>query len=39
MDAVEAQLEDVGEDVTPYVDEQGNTYGFGFGLSWKGVIS
>lgn len=39
MDAIEAQQEDVGEDVTPYVDEQGNTYRFGFRLSWKGVIS
>ena len=28
MDAVEAQLEDVGEDMTPYVDSAGNTYDF-----------
>lgn len=39
MDAVEAQQENVGKDVTPYVDEQGNAYEFGCGLSWKGVIS
>ncbi|WP_420175872.1 glycoside hydrolase family 3 N-terminal domain-containing protein [Luteococcus sp. OSA5] len=38
MDAVEAQLEDVGEDMTPYRDSQGNLYTFGFGLNWKGVI-
>ncbi len=34
MDAVEAQLEDVGEDMTPYRDSAGNRYSFGFGLSW-----
>ena len=39
MDAVEAQLEDVGEDMTPYVDSAGNTYAFGFGLNWKGRIA
>ena len=39
MDAVEAQLEDVGEDMTPYVDSAGNTYAFGFGLDWKGHIA
>lgn len=38
MDAVEAQLEDVGQDMTPYVDSLGNTYDFGFGLDWKGRI-
>lgn len=38
MDAVEAQLEDVGEDTAPYVDSAGNTYAFGFGLDWGGVI-
>ena len=38
MDAVEAQLEDVGQDMTPYVDSLGNTYSFGFGLNWKGRI-
>ncbi|MDN5564650.1 MAG: glycoside hydrolase family 3 C-terminal domain-containing protein, partial [Luteococcus sp.] len=38
MDAVEAQLEDVGEDMTPYRDSQGHVYTFGYGLNWKGVI-
>ncbi|WP_284305946.1 glycoside hydrolase family 3 C-terminal domain-containing protein [Mobilicoccus caccae] len=38
MDAVEAQLEDVGEDMTPYRDSAGHHYSFGFGLNWKGVI-
>lgn len=38
MDAVEKQLEDVGEDMTPYRDSAGNRYSFGFGLNWKGVI-
>lgn len=38
MDAVEAQLEDVGEDMTPYRDSAGNAYEFGFGLNWRGVI-
>ncbi|GAA1398846.1 glycoside hydrolase family 3 N-terminal domain-containing protein [Luteococcus peritonei] len=39
MDAVEAQAEDVGEDMAPYRDSAGNTYRFGFGLNWKGTIS
>ena len=38
MDAVEAQLEDVGDDTAPYVDATGNAYAFGFGLNWSGVI-
>lgn len=38
MDAVEAQKEDVGEDMTPYRDSQGHVYKFGYGLNWKGVI-
>lgn len=39
MDAVEAQLEDVGEDTEPYVDSAGNAYEFGFGLSYSGPIT
>lgn len=39
MDAVEAQLEDVGEDTEPYVDSAGNSYTFGFGLSYAGPIT
>ncbi|NTW38367.1 MAG: glycoside hydrolase family 3 protein [Cellulomonadaceae bacterium] len=38
MDAVEAQLEDLA-DTEPYVDGLGNEWGFGFGLSFAGVIS
>lgn len=35
MDSVEASLEDVA-DTTPYVDSEGNSYGFGFGLGADG---
>jgi beta-glucosidase len=38
MDAVEAQLEDVGGDTEPYVDAAGNAYGIGFGLGYGGVV-
>ena len=38
MDAVEAQKEDVPRDVECYVDADGNTYDFAFGLNWSGVI-
>lgn len=38
MEAVEAQLEDVPRDMECYVDAMGNTYDFGFGLNWSGVI-
>lgn len=38
MDAVEAQLEDVGEDMTPYRDSAGHAYRFGFGMDWRGPI-
>lgn len=36
---VEAQLEDVPRDMECYTDSEGNTYDFGFGLSWSGPIS
>lgn len=36
---VEAQLEDVPRDMECYTDVDGNTYDFGFGLNWSGVIS
>ncbi len=36
---VEAQLEDVPRDMECYTDTEGNTYDFGFGLNWSGVIS
>lgn len=39
MDTVEAQLEDVAKDVTPYTDAAGNAYDYGFGLNWSGVIA
>ncbi|WP_062318119.1 glycoside hydrolase family 3 N-terminal domain-containing protein [Demequina maris] len=39
MDTVEAQLEDVGRDMTPYTDSAGNSYDFGFGLNFAGPIS
>ncbi len=38
MEAVEAQLEDVPRDEECYVDANGNTYDFAFGLNWSGVI-
>ena len=38
MDAVETQLEDVPRDMKCYVDANGNTYDFAFGLNWSGVI-
>lgn len=38
MDTVEAQYEDVPFDMDCYVDADGNTYGFTFGLSWSGMI-
>ena len=38
MSVVEKQYEDVPHDMTPYLDAQGHSYNFGFGLNWKGVI-
>ncbi len=38
MDTVEAQCEDIPRDVECYVDANGNTYDFAFGLNWSGVI-
>lgn len=38
MLTVEKQAEDVPYDMIPYKDADGNTYDFGFGLNWKGVI-
>ena len=39
MDTVEAQFEDVGQDMTPYTDSEGNRYDFAYGLNYSGVIS
>lgn len=38
METVEASLEDVPRDVECYTDAAGNSYDFGFGLNWSGVI-
>lgn len=38
MATVEAQFEDVPRDMECYVDSEGNTYDFCFGLNWSGVI-
>lgn len=38
METVEKQLEDVPRDMECYTDSAGNTYDFGFGLNWSGVI-
>jgi beta-glucosidase len=39
MKNVELQNEDIPHDMICYTDVNGNTYNFGFGLNWKGVIS
>ncbi len=39
METVEAQYEDVPRDMECYVDADGNTYDFTFGLNWSGVIN
>lgn len=39
MSAVEKQAEDVPFDMPCYRDSAGNTYDFGFGMNWKGVIN
>lgn len=38
MATVEQQMEDVPFDMTPHTDSEGNTYDFGFGLNWEGVM-
>jgi beta-glucosidase len=38
MKTVELQKEDVPFDMTCHTDADGNTYDFGFGLNWSGVI-
>jgi beta-glucosidase len=39
MKTVEEQNEDVPRDMKCYVDSEGNTYDFAFGLNWQGVIN
>lgn len=38
METVENQKEDVPFDLKCHTDEEGNSYDFGFGLNWKGII-
>jgi len=39
MKTVEEQFEDVARDMKCYVDADGNTYDFAFGMNWSGVIN
>ena len=39
MKTVEEQFEDLPFDMVCYKDADGNTYDFGYGLNWSGVIS
>jgi len=39
MKTVEEQFEDVPRDMKCYVDAEGNTYDFAFGLNWNGIIN
>jgi beta-glucosidase len=39
MQTVEEQFEDVPHDMKTHVDTEGNSYNFGFGLNWKGIIN
>lgn len=39
MITVEKQFEDVPRDMIPYMDSEGNSYDFAFGMNWSGVIS
>lgn len=39
MEAVEAQQSGAPRDMACYVDTNGNTYDFGFGMNWAGVIN
>ena len=36
--SVETQKEDVPFDMICHVDSEGNTYDFGFGMNWNGII-
>ena len=38
MKTVEEQKEDIPFDMIPYVDSEGHSYDFGFGMNWKGAI-
>lgn len=39
MRTVEEQCEDVPHDMRCYIDSDGNSWDFAFGLSWRGIIS
>jgi beta-glucosidase len=39
MKTVELQFEDVPRDMEPYVDTEGHSYDFAFGLNWDGAIN
>jgi beta-glucosidase len=39
MQTVEEQKEDVPRDMKCYVDSEGNSYDFAFGMNWSGVIN
>jgi len=39
MKTVEEQYEDLTHDMNCYVDSEGNTYDFAFGLNWAGIIN
>jgi beta-glucosidase len=38
MATVEKQMEDVPFDMEVHLDGDGNSYDFGFGLNWSGII-
>ena len=37
METVERHCEDAPLDMDSYVDSEGHTYGFGYGMNWEGV--
>lgn len=39
METVEKHCEDAPLDMEPYVDSEGHSYDFGYGMNWKGVIA
>jgi beta-glucosidase len=39
MAIVDRHFEDVSFDIEPYVDSEGNSYDFAYGLNWSGPIS
>ncbi len=38
MDTIDAHDEDAGNDYEAYIDTEGNTYDFGYGLDYNGII-